>query len=138
MSSQASSSANAGTWAGFLLAAFAVLGLIGAMATFAEQVPFDRAFARSQALDQAVAASARPHDARALEALRPLLGDSADRVLTGSGTLAARAAQERTRMLAQFHAEAADYGFRLRLVIAVFTAAAALFGGMVLSIVRAR
>ena len=41
-------------------------------------------------------------------------------------------------MLAELHAEAVDYGFRLRLVIATFTAAAALFGSMVLSIVRAK
>ena len=39
-------------------------------------------------------------------------------------------------MFAELHAEAVEDGFRLRFVIAAFTAAAALFGCMVLSIVR--
>ena len=124
------------TWAGFLVMAFAVVGLIGAFSTYAAQLPFDRAFARSQTLDAAVAASHAPDPAAALAALRPLLGESADRVLTGAGTMEARVAAERSRMLADLHAEGADYGLRLRVVIAAFTAAAALFGVMVLSIVR--
>ncbi len=127
-----------GAWTGFLVVAFGVVGLIGAFATFAAQLPFDRAAARSAALDQAVAASHDAHPQTALDALRPLLGDSADRVLGGPGDIATRAAVERSRMLAELHAESVDYGFRLRCVIAAFTATAALFGTMILSIVRRR
>ncbi len=135
---QASKSADGATWIGFLVVAFAVVGLIGAFATFAAQIPFDRAMARSQAIDQAVVAARSPNPQAALEALRPELGDSADRLLSGGGDMAGRAAAERSRMLAELYDESKDYGLRLRLVIAAFTGAAALFGCMVLSIVRAR
>ena len=129
--------ADTATWTAFLTIAFAVVGLVGAFSTFAAQIPFDRAMARSQALDQAVAASHRPGASAALDELRPLLGDSADHVLTGPGTIEDRVAAERSRMLARsLHTESMDYGLRLRVVIAAFTAAAALFGAMVLSIVR--
>ena len=57
-------------------------------------------------------------------------------VLAGPGTIEDRAAAERSRMIADLHAESADYGLRLRVVIAAFTGAAALFGAMVLSIVK--
>ena len=123
-------------WTAFLLVAFGVVGLIGAFATFAAQIPFDRAMTRSEALDRAVLAARAPNPQAALDALRPLLGDSADRVLAGPGDMTSRAAAERTRMLADFHGQSVDYGFRLRLVIAAFTGAAALFGAMILSIAR--
>ena len=128
--------ADVATWTAFLAIAFAVVGLVGAFATFAAQIPFDRAMARSQALDEVVAASHRSGGAAALDELRPLLGDSADHVLAGPGTIEDRVAAERRRMLAALHAESQDYGLRLRVVIVAFTAAAALFGAMVLSIVR--
>ena len=128
--------ADTATWTAFLTIAFAVVGLVGAFSTFAAQIPFDRAMARSQALDQAVAASHRPGASVALDELRPLLGDSAEHVLTGPGTIEDRVAAERIRMLGALHTESMDYGLRLRVVIAAFTAAAALFGAMVLSIVR--
>lgn len=132
------SPADTATWSAFLIVAFCVVGLVGAFSTYAAQLPFDRAYARSQTLDQVVAASHLTNPAPALQALRPLLGDSADRVLSGPGTIESRAAAERSRMLSDLHAESADYGLRLRVVIAVFTAAAALFGAMVLSIVKAK
>ena len=132
---QTRTSADTATWTGFLIVAFAVVGLVGAFATYAAQLPFDRAYARSQTLDHVLAAS-RAADPAALAELRPLLGDSADRVLGGPGSLADRVAAERSRMIADLHGESADYGLRLRVVIAVFTAAAALFGAMVLSIVK--
>ncbi len=128
--------ADTATWTAFLTIAFAVVGLVGAFSTFAAQIPFDRAMARSQALDQAVVASHRAGASVALDELRPLLGDSADHVLTGPGTIEDRVAAERSRMLESLHTESMDYGLRLRVVIAAFTAAAALFGAMVLSIVR--
>jgi hypothetical protein len=116
--------------------AFGVVGMIGAFATFAGQIPFDRAMVRIHAIDQAVVASHRPLDAAGDAELRTVLDDSADRVLKGNGTIEARAAAERQRVLEDFYAESKDYGFRLRVVIVAFTAAAALFGAMILSIAR--
>jgi len=125
-----------GTWTAFLTAAFAVVGLIGAFGIYAAQIPFERALARDATLDQVLVAAAAPDSAARLEALRPRLGDSADHVLHGAGDLPARVAAERARMLTAFGAESRDIGRRLRLVIAVFAGAGALFGAAVLSIVR--
>jgi hypothetical protein len=125
-----------GAWTGFLVMAFVVVGLVGAMATFAAQIPFERALARSAALDQALIVSREPDSAAKLDALRPALDDSADHILTGPGDMATRVAAERARMFQAFGEDARDTGFRLRIVLAVFTAAAALFGVVILSIVR--
>jgi hypothetical protein len=127
---------NGATWTGFLVMAFAVVGLVGAFATYAAQIPFERALARSAALDQAVALSHQPDAPARLQALHDALGDSADKVLQGPGDIETRAAAERTRMLDAFGHEAEDIGTRLRLVIAVFAAGAALFGAAVLGIVQ--
>jgi hypothetical protein len=124
--------ADTGTWTAFLMVAFGVVGLIGAFSTYAAQIPFERAYARSHTLDRVLAANTPA----ALDELRPLLGDSADRVLAGPGTLPARVEAERHRMLEELHADSRDYGLRLRVVLAVFTGAAALFGAMVASIIR--
>ena len=125
-----------GTWTAFLIVAFAVLGLVGAFAVFAAQIPFERALARSAALDQALAVSADADAAARLNALRPALDDSADHIIGPAGTMADKVTEERARMLKAFGHEAKDIGVRLRLVIAVFTAACAVFGVAVLSIVR--
>jgi hypothetical protein len=130
-----------GAWNGFLVMAFVVVGLVGGMATFAAQIPFERALARSDALDQALVASQQPDAAAKLDALRPALDDSADHILQGPhaqamGDMASRIATERARMFKAFGVDARDTGFRLRLVLGVFTAAAALFGVVILSIVR--
>ena len=127
---------NGATWTAFLVMAFAVVGLVGAFATYAAQIPFERALARSQALEEAVAASRQPNAAARLEGLREALGDSFDRVVSGPGDIAARAAAERTRMLGALGEEAAGIGTRLRIVIVVFAAGAALFGAAVLGIVQ--
>ncbi len=127
---------NGATWTGFLVMAFAVVGLVGAFATYAAQIPFERALARSQALDEAVAASRQPDFAAHLEGLREALGDSFDHLATGPGDIAARAAAERTRMLGELGQEAEGIGTRLRVVIVVFAAGAALFGAAVLGIVQ--
>jgi len=129
-------SANLGAWTGFLIVAFGALGLIGAFGTYAAELPFDRAVARSLTLDKVLAAARTPNAQAAEEALRPLLGDSADAVLSGSGPIETRVAAERVRMLSELHGEAAIYGFRLRCYIAVFTVMAALFGAMVMSFGR--
>jgi hypothetical protein len=125
-----------GSWAAFLALAFGLVGLIGAFGTYASQIPFERALARSAALDAALAASRQPDAAAALERLRPALGDSADAILSGSGGVAERVEAERNRVFRRFEAEAHATGFHLRIQIAVFTAAAALFGVAVLSIAQ--
>jgi cytochrome c-type biogenesis protein CcmH/NrfG len=134
--SSSSPNTDRATWTAFLVIAFGVVGLIGAFSTFAGQIPFDRAMVRLHAIDQAVAASHKPADAAHDDDLRTMLDDSADRLLKGDGTIEARAATERQRVLEDFHAQSKDYGFRLRVVIVAFTAAAALFGAMILSIAR--
>jgi len=125
-----------GSWTAFLVIAFGLVGLIGAFGTYASQIPFERALARSATLDAALAASRQPDAAAALERLRPALDDSADAILSGPGTVADRIEVERSRVFHRFEAEAHDTGFRLRIEIAVFTAAAALFGVAVLSIAQ--
>ncbi len=120
-------------WTGFLIVAVAALGLIGAFGIYAAQLPFDRAMARSTTLDRVLAASQSNDPAKALETLRPLLGDTADQVLQGPGTLQARVEAERRRMFADMHDESKIYGFRLRAYIAVFTVMTALFGALVMS-----
>ena len=127
---------NGATWTGFLVMAFAVVGLVGAFAVYAAQIPFERAIARSEALDAAVAAARQPDAGARLESLREALGDSYERVASGPGDVAARAAAERTRMLGELGQEAEGIGTRLRVVIVVFAAGAALFGAAVLGIVQ--
>jgi hypothetical protein len=126
-----------GTWTGFLIMAFAVVGLVGGMAIYAAQIPFERALARSAALDQALAAA---NDPAKLAALRPLLDDSADHIITQTNTplpdMPARITAERARVFAAFGEDARRTGEHLRLVLAVFTAMGALFGALVLGLVR--
>ncbi len=120
-----------GSWTAFLMMAFAVVGLLGAFATYAAQIPLDRALARETALDQALAAE-RAGDGGRLGLLQDALGDSADKIGTTEASLQA----ERLRMRSAFQAEADDVGFRLRIVIAAFTVTGGLFGAFVLAIVR--
>jgi hypothetical protein len=127
---------DAGTWTAFLVIAFGVVGLVGAFSTYAAQIPFDRAMVRLHAIDQAVAAAQAPDSADREAALKPFLDDSADRLLSGAGTMESRAAAERRRVLEDFHSQSADYGLRLRVVIAAFTGAAALFAALILSVAR--
>jgi hypothetical protein len=135
---QSGGNGDVGTWTGFLIVAFGALGLVGAFGTYAAQLPFDRAIARSAALDAVVAASHATNPAAAEQALRPRLAESADRVLSGPGSIEARVAEERPRMLAELHDEARIYGFRLRCYLAVFTLMASVFGAMVMSFGRRR
>jgi hypothetical protein len=123
-------------WAGFLAAAFLVIGLVGAMGIFAAQVPFERALARDAALQQVLEAQGLPDTAERMATLRPALGDSADHVLFGPGDIRTRVATERSRMLAAFGHEAQGEGFRLRIVLAVFTIAGAVFGIAILAVVQ--
>ncbi len=124
------------SWTGFLIVAFGALGLIGAFGTYAAQLPFDRAMARSGTLDQVLLAAKTQDPQKAEAALRPLLGESADRVLSGSAPIETRVATERARIFTEMHDEASIYGFRLRCYIAVFTLMASVFGAMVMSFGR--
>ncbi len=127
-------------WTAFLAMAFAVVGMTGVVATYAAQIPLQRALLHEALLDRVLAAGQAPDPARALSALRPevaeILGDQAAPVLDGTGPLPDRVAQARARLQASFGSEAADVGFRLRIVICVFAAVGMLFGAMVLSVVR--
>jgi hypothetical protein len=120
-------------WTGFLIVAVAALGLIGVFGIYAAQLPFDRAMARNATLDHVLAAAETPDPAKSLDSLRPLLGDTADQVLRGPGTLQTRVEAERRRMFTDMHDESKIYGFRLRSYIAVFTVMTALFGALVMS-----
>ena len=53
-----------GTWTAFLVIAFGVLGLVGAFGVFAAQIPFQRALARTIALDHALAVAGEPDSRR--------------------------------------------------------------------------
>jgi hypothetical protein len=131
---------DSGTWVGFLIMAFLVVGLVGAMGIYGAQIPFERALARSATLDEALADASRPDAQARLTALRPLLDDSADHLLSPAGLplpdFAARVTAERTRMFAAFGQDARDTGRHLRLVLAVFTIMGGTFGVLVLGLVR--
>ena len=87
----------AGTWTAFLIIAFGVLGLVGAFSVFAAQIPFERALARNIALDHALAVAGEPDGADKLEAMRPLLDDSADRIIAKPGVAGPRYGPARRR-----------------------------------------
>ena len=118
-------------WAGFLAAAFCVVGMMGLLASYAAPLPFARAVHREAVLDQVLAAAPGER-----AGLREALGDSADAVLVGAGGLAQRVAAERVAMRARFAAEAEATAERLRLLIVVVTITGALFGAAVLGLQR--
>ncbi len=120
---------NAGTWAGFLAAAFCIVGLVGFFATYAAPLPYQRALRRETVLDQL--ATTPPAGGAAL---RDELGDSADAVLTGSGPIGPRIAAERVAMRARFTAEAEGTAARLRLIIVAITLTGAAFGAVTLGL----
>ena len=116
----------------FLAMAFLVVGMTGIFASYAAPVPLERAMLREAALDDALRAAQAADPEAALAALRPRLGGSAAIVLP-AGTpalpgLAERVATERTTMRARLQQEAAITAIRLRWVIGVVTAMAAVFG----------
>ncbi len=127
-------------WTAFLAMAFAVVAMTGVVATYAAQIPLQRALLHEALLDRVLLAGQASDPAQALGTLRPevaeVLGDQATPVLDGSGPLASRVAAARSHLQDSFRAEAADVGFRLRIVICVFATVGMLFGAMVLSVVR--
>ena len=117
-----------GSRIGYLAMTFVVVGLAGIFATYAVPIPLVRALRRDSALDAALATAQAPDPAKALAALRPRLGGSAAAVISGPSPLPVRVAAERTRMRAQFLAEANAEAGRMRLLIGVITVMGALFG----------
>jgi len=117
-----------GAAVGFLAMAFVIVGLAGIFATYAAPVPLARAIREEAALDQVLATAGKPDAVAEIAALRPALGASAAAVLEGPGTLEARVAKERARLLNAVTAEQAAVGARLRLLIIVATIAAGIFG----------
>lgn len=124
---------------GFLVMAFAIVGLVGIFASFAAPLPLHRAIARDAALDAALAASHGPDPMAALKTLAPRLGDSLAPLSAGDPAgLPARIQAERIAMRARFEVEAAGLAFRLRLLIALITLSAAGFGVAIAGVRGAR
>jgi len=116
--------------------AFVIVGLAGLFASYAVPLPLERAVAREQALDAALAAAHGADPAAALEALRPQLGESAAALLPPAGDMDARIAAERLAMRARLLAEAASVAARTRFLLAVVTLMAAVFGIAILHMAR--
>lgn len=121
---------------GFLAMAFVIVGLAGIFASYAAPVPLARAFRTEAALDRALATAGKSDAAAELAKLRPALGVDAAFVLEGPGTLEARVAEARARLMAHVTEEQAAVGARLRLMIVVATIAAAMFGIAMLGVRR--
>lgn len=120
------------TMAGFLVMAFAVVGLTGFMAAQLAPLPLQRAIAREAVLDEALSAAAGPDAAAALEAMRPRLGDSAAALLPVTADIAGRIAAERLAMRVRRMAEADATGRRLQVMVVVVTVLAAGFAAVMM------
>ena len=123
-------------WAAFLAMCFVVVGMMGLFASYAGQIPLERAVHRLGVLDQVAAAAAAPDAASRLDELRPLLGDRAAAVLDGAGPTAPRIEAERRSALAEGVAESDAISVRVRLLLLFVTLTAAAFGIVVLGMAR--
>ncbi len=122
-----------GAWSGFLVMAFIILGLCGLFATYAAQLPYQREVFAESKLD---AARGAPDAPALLDRLRETLGDDGAGAFPAGGDVGQRIETARHVLRRHFQDQAADIALRLRIVIAVFTAGSALFGLMVVSILR--
>jgi hypothetical protein len=112
---------------GFVAMAIVIVGLTGIFATYAVPLPLERALAREDALDAALATAEAPDPSAARAALADRLGDSAG-VLTGDAAgLAGRVAAERAAMRLRFAEEGTAVATRLRWLVAIVTATGTLF-----------
>ncbi len=127
---------NLGVWAAFLAVCFVVLGLMGLFASYAGQIPLERAFSRLQVLDRVAAAVQAPDAAAQLAELRPLLADRAEAVLDGPGTQESRIAGERQAALAEGVAESDAVSSRVRLMLLFVTLTSCAFGIGILAMSR--
>lgn len=124
---------NSRAWGGFLVMAFVILGLCGLFSTYAAQLPFQRELFAENKLDLMIAAP----DANArLDSLRDTLGDDGVGAFSAAGSPEQRIETARLVLRKHFQVQAADIALRLRIVLIVFTGASALFGVMVVSILR--
>ena len=128
---------------GFIGACFAVVGLVGIMASAIAPLPLERALQRQATLDAVLVAAAGADPASALEKLRTRLADSAAAILPrgqggGLAEITARVAAERGAMLARFETEQAELTLRLRLLIVVVSLMGAGFGIAVAAMPRGR
>ena len=124
---------NSRAWGGFLVMAFVILGLCGLFATYAAQLPYQRELFAETKLDGMIGSS----DASArLDVLRDTLGDDGVGAFSAGGSPDQRIETARLVLRKHFQDQAADIALRLRIVLVVFTGASALFGIMVLSILR--
>ncbi len=121
------------TWFVFLALTFAVVGMTGLFVTFAAPIALQRAVLRDEVLDAALAALAAPDPARALEALRPRLDDSAAALLPIGGDMEARIAGERVAMHGRFMLDHEATARRLRWLMAVVTLGSGGFGLAILA-----
>lgn len=113
--------------------AFIILGLCGLFATYAAQLPYQRAFFAEAKLD---AAATAPDPQARLDQLRDTLGDDGAGAFPTDGDIRQRIETARHVLDRHFQDQAADIALRLRIVIVVFTGASALFGLMVVSVLR--
>jgi hypothetical protein len=114
-------------WVAFLLMCFLLTGLVGLFASYATSVPLERALYRNSVLDQALQ-SGHPDPA----AIRAVLGQGAEEVLSGPGELASRIARAHTMIRAEASEEARVVGMRTRLMIGMVTVLAAGLGAGIL------
>ena len=127
---------NTAAWTGFLVMLFAIVGLCGLFASYADSIPLERGIARSALLDTALTTATAPDGTQRLEQLRPMLGELAKPVLDAPGPLADRVAKARLTVVDEQRREAASVGYRTRLMLAVVTILAAGLGAGILSIVQ--
>ncbi len=120
-------------WGGFLVMAFIVLGLCGLFSTYAAQLPYQRALYADARLD---AARDAPDAPAQLARLRAALGDDGAGAFDGTGDIVQRIDHAHRVLTQHFQRQGADIALRLRIVLVVFTAAASLFGVMVVSVLR--
>ncbi|WP_072572539.1 hypothetical protein [Granulibacter bethesdensis] len=131
------------TQSAFLIACFAVTGLTGLMATYALPVPFEAAVEKETVLEHAAAgltSGNQPLTEQILHdsALRSILGKKADAIISAPPQEAAEALlQERDAIRSHALGETQAVARRMRLLVVVATAAAALFG-IILSGLRSR
>lgn len=125
-----------GTWIGFLIMTFAVVGLTGLFASFAAPLPLERIITREQALDAALVAVHGPNPATDLASLRLRLDESAAALTPLGGDMDSRIARERIAMRSRLLAEADAVATRLRWMISVITIMGAAFGVAILHLAR--
>ncbi len=126
------------TWAGFLMTAFAAVGLVGLFASFAAPLPLQREIMREATLDRVL--SSPPGPAAALADLQLDLDDSAPALFNADGTLkpdaAALVPAERTAMRARFAHEESAVAVRARWLVCIITLMASVFGIVIMGASR--